>query len=77
MVSIMKARVSHVLTANIRAFPDQKTGQTNNTVERFMSFIEFKYPQIMTKIMQMGADDDEPASLYKLNYEVYGLSLPR
>ena len=71
---LLKAKVTHVLTANLRT-SDQKTASTNMTVERFMSYIEFKYPGIRTKIMQVGSDDDEPASIYKLNYELYGFRL--
>ncbi len=73
---LMKAKVTHILTANLRAFADQKTSRTNNTVERFMTFIEFKYQAIRTKIMKSGEDDDEPTTLYQLNYEGYGLRIP-
>ena len=73
LMILFKAKVTHVLTASLRANPDRKTNQISNTVERFMSFIEFKYPRIRTKIIQIGEDNDEPASIYKLNYEYYGL----
>ena len=39
-----------------------------NTVERYLGFIEFKYPDIKTKLIQIGDDSDEPASIYRLNY---------
>ena len=68
-------RVTHVLTANIRRNALVKDGKIVNTVERYMAFIEDKYPGIATKIMQIGADDNEPASILKLNYEVAGMKL--
>jgi len=65
---LLKAKVTHVITANLRIIPEQKDGQTNNTVERYMGFIEFKYPGIKTKLIQIGDDDNEPASIYRLNF---------
>jgi hypothetical protein len=62
---LAKAKVTHVLTANLRSY---------KTVERFMGYIEFKDPGIWTKIMQIGNDDNEPAYIYKLNYDSYGLN---
>ncbi|MCX6286944.1 MAG: hypothetical protein NTY96_07505 [Bacteroidetes bacterium] len=66
---LRKANVTHVIMANLRADGRQKNGNTNNTVERFMDYIRFKYPNIMSRIIQVGANDNEPASLYKINYD--------
>ena len=63
---LLKAKVTHVLMAHLANYL---------TVERFMSYIEFRYPEIGTKIMQVGSNDEEAASIYKLNYEKYGLRL--
>jgi hypothetical protein len=63
---LLKAKVTHVITANLTNY---------KTVERLMSYIEAKYPRIKTKIMQIGADDSVPASIYKLNYDLYGFKL--
>ncbi|MCX6280619.1 MAG: hypothetical protein NTU51_01485 [Bacteroidetes bacterium] len=63
------AGVTHVIMANLRADGQKKDGNTNNTVELFMDYIRFKYPGIMTKIVQVGANDNEPATLYKINYD--------
>ncbi len=70
---LVKNNVSHVLTANIRRNSLVKNGQTVNTVERFISFIEDKYPGFLSRVMQIGSDDNEPASILKLNYEVTGV----
>ncbi len=65
---LRKARVSHVLTANLRGNPNQKTKQTVNTVERFIGIISDKYPFFLSKIAQLGSDDNEPAAIYKADY---------
>ncbi len=74
---LMNAHVTHVLTDNIRSFASQKNEKTVTTVERFMNFIEAKYPGIRTKIMQVGDDDNEPASLYLINYDRAGLKVSK
>ena len=71
LVDLLKrSGVTHVLTANLRADGATRNGNTNNTVERYVEYIRFKYPKFMTRICQMGADDNEPASLYKVNYDM-------
>jgi hypothetical protein len=61
---LVKAKVIYVLTANLHGY---------QTVEQFIGNIEFKYPKIRTKIMQIGEDNDDPAFIYKLNYDSYDL----
>jgi hypothetical protein len=70
---LLKAKVTHVLEARLRYFSQRKTNETINTVEGFMDLVSFKYPAIMSRIVQMGADDDEPAEIFKLNYDLYEL----
>jgi hypothetical protein len=41
-----------------------------------MNFIEARYPHIRTKVMQTGLDENEPASVYRIDYEQAGLSVP-
>jgi hypothetical protein len=74
---LYNAHVTHVITDNLRAFPDRKNEQTITTVARFMNFIDSKYPGIRTQVMQVGANDNEPASLFVINYEQAGLPSPR
>ena len=73
---LRKANVTHVITANLRADAAEKNGYTTSTVERFMALIRFKYPDVMTKIIQVGEDDNEPAVLYRINYDKTGLRFP-
>jgi hypothetical protein len=74
---LMNAKVTHVLEASLLAGQPESTENVINTVENFMKYIRIKYPLIVTKIFQIGGKDEEPASIYKLNYEVYGLMTGR
>jgi len=48
-----------------------------NTVERYMAFIQEKYPLIFTKISQIGDENNEPATIVKIEYEKYGRSVKK
>jgi len=67
-----KSGVTHVITANLRRNSNVKDGKIINTVERYMAFIQEKYPDIYTKISQVGVDDNEPATVFRIEYEKYG-----
>lgn len=73
LLNLHSNKVSFVLTANLRRNSLVKNGQIINTVERYMAFIEDKYPGIMTKVVQIGADENEPAAIMKVEYERAGL----
>ena len=60
--------VTHVLTANLRINPQQKTDRTVNTVERYLFYIQEKYPELCKFIYQEGANDNEPAQIYQINW---------
>ena len=77
LLQLQKGNVTHFLTANIRRNSARKDGMIINTVERYMAFIQDKYPQMFTKVYQMGTDDNEPASVYQIEYEKYGLPVSR
>jgi len=68
---LKKAKVKYVLDASIRKNSYEKTGETINTVFRYISFIEMKYPGMFRKIYQIGSDNDEPAFLYEIDYSIY------
>ena len=69
LIPLIENKVTHVLTANLRRNSVQKDGMIINTVERYMAYIQDKYPDFMTPVQKIGSDDDEPAVIYKLNYE--------
>lgn len=73
--TLQNAGVTHILTANLRRNSTQKDGFIINTVERYMAFIQEKYPMIFTKVSQVGDDNNEPATIVKIEYEKYGRSV--
>jgi hypothetical protein len=77
LTQLQNAGVTHILTANLRRNSTRKDGMIINTVERYMAFIQEKYPQIYTKVSQVGSDDNEPASIVKIEYERYGRSVKK
>ena len=72
---LQNAGVTHILTANLRRNSTQKDGMIINTVERYMAFIQEKYPMIFTKVSQVGDENNEPATIVKIEYEKYGRSV--
>lgn len=74
---LQDAGVTHILTASLRRNNTKKDGMIINTVERYMAFIQEKYPQIYTKVSQVGDDDNEPASILKIEYDRYGRSVKK
>jgi len=77
LMQLQNAGVTHILTANLRRNSTIKDGMIINTVERYMAFIQEKYPQIYSKVTQVGDDGNEPASIVKIEYEKYGFSVKK
>ena len=72
--TLKKNKVDYVIVASLRANPNMNTGNVINNIQRYLYFVEQKYPGILTLVHQIGASDaEEPAWLYKLNYNLYGL----
>ena len=69
LLPMRRANVTHIILANLRLNPNIKDGQIINTVERMASFVQEKYPRIFEKVKQIGADDDEPAQIYQINWD--------
>lgn len=64
------SKVTHVLSANLRINVNVKNGATVNTVERYIYFIQEKYPRLFEQIYQEGRSDDEPATILKIRWEI-------
>lgn len=62
-------KVNYIIRGTLRYDRARKTNLTVNTVERFMEFTDMKYPGIFHMIKQVGANNNEPARLYKVNYK--------
>jgi hypothetical protein len=71
--TLKKNRVSYVIVASLRANPNMNTGNIINNIQRYLYFVEQKYPGILTLVHQIGDNAGEPAWLYKLDYNTYHL----
>jgi hypothetical protein len=67
---LQRANVTHILTARLRTNPAMKTNRTINTVERYASQIQEKYPTIFELTHQEGATGNEEAQIIKINWDV-------
>jgi len=57
-------KIEYVVMASLRKIEAQKTHYTINTIQRYLYYIQQKYPQKIKPIHQIGAD--EPAYLFKI-----------
>lgn len=73
LLNLKNRNVGYILSASLRKYAQQKTGETINTVERYMMFIETKYPGIFKRTTQMGDTEDEPAWIYEIRYDQFGI----
>jgi hypothetical protein len=62
-----KAKITHVIMANLRINPKSSQAGTINTVQRFVNPIAMKYPEAFEFVKQFGTD--EVAVLYKFNFK--------
>ncbi|MBN1953008.1 MAG: hypothetical protein JW801_17520 [Bacteroidales bacterium] len=67
--NLYRNHVHYLINASLRVNPDMKTDRVINTIERYMVAINSKYPGVFTLVKQVGENQDEPARLYKVNYE--------
>lgn len=71
--NLRRNNVEYVIVASLRANPKMNTGNVINNIQRYLYFVEHKYPGILKLVHQIGADKEEPAWLYKIEYSFYGL----
>lgn len=72
--TLHRNKVGYVIVASLRANPNMNTGNIINNIQRYLYFVELKYPGILSLVHQIGATEaEEPAWLYQLNYQIYGL----
>ncbi len=58
--------VKFVIMGSLRKYPKQKTQYTINTVQRYLYFLQQKYPEKIKHIQTIGTD--EPAHLFEIIY---------
>jgi hypothetical protein len=71
--TLRRNKVEYVIVASLRANPNRNTGNIINNIQRYLFFVEQKYPGILKLVHQIGTDAEEPAWLYQINYKLYGL----
>lgn len=72
--NLRRSKVDYVIVASLRANPNMNTGNIINNIQRYLYFVEQKYPGILQVVHQIGmTPQEEPAWLYKINYQLYGL----
>lgn len=71
--TLKKNNVNYAIVASLRANPRMNTGNVINTMQRYLYFVEQKYPGIIKLVHQIGANNEEPAWLYQINYSIYGI----
>lgn len=72
--NLRRNKVEYVIVASLRANPNMNTGNIINNIQRYLYFVELKYPGMLSLVHQIGTSEaEEPAWLYKLNYNIYHL----
>ncbi|MEQ8520843.1 MAG: hypothetical protein RIC15_01685 [Vicingaceae bacterium] len=66
MDKLKKGNVTHVIIARLRRNPKQKSEYTINTVQRYLSVIERKYPGTFYPVHEIGVSEE--AKLYEIRY---------
>jgi hypothetical protein len=71
--TLKKNKVTYAIVASLRANPRMNTANVINTLQRYLYFVEQKYPGIIKLVHQIGANNEEPAWLYQIDYSIYGI----
>ncbi len=68
LLSQLKQRnVTHIILASLRKNPRMYTGQTINTIQRYMTVINKNYPHVFRLVKKYGGK--EPAYIFQIDYE--------
>ena len=74
---LLRGNVDYLIRANLRLNPNQKSNRVINTVHRYMYYMEQKYFGIFSQVSQIGGDDEEPAYLFQIHWDRFGLEKPK
>lgn len=61
--------VNYIIMGTLRRNPKQRSEFIINTIQRYLYYIQAKYPDAFQQIHQIGQESLEPASLIKINYD--------
>ncbi len=59
-------KIEYVIMASLRKIEAKKTQYTINTIQRYLYYIQQKYPDKIKPLHQIGRKEDEPAYLFKI-----------
>jgi hypothetical protein len=71
--NLVRNKVEYIIKSSLRTYPDEKTVYSCDDVSNYIFYMEARYPKMFRKVIQIGGDNEEPATLYKINYEFYNL----
>ena len=74
---LQNAGVTHILTANLRRNSTQKDGLLSILSNVTWHLSRKNILMIFTKVSQVGDDNNEPATIVKIEYEKYGRSVKK
>lgn len=66
---LRKNKVTHIITASLRRDPLVPRDKIINTVHRYCYFVMKKYPKAFVFQKMVGSENNEPASLFAIDYE--------
>ena len=67
LIKYLKERnITHIIMGSLRKNPNEYTGQTINTIQRFLAIIVKKYPQAFKQVEKFG--NQEPTYLFEIIY---------
>ncbi len=70
LARLEKSNVKYVIMASLRKNPRVKSGEIIDTINRYLYFMQLKFPQLLTEKHRIGSD--EPATLIELHYDKKG-----
>ncbi len=70
---LLRNNVDYIIRGSLRLNPTQKTNRVINTVHRYMYYMEQKYAGIFSQVNQIGGNEDEPAYLFRIHWDRFGL----
>jgi hypothetical protein len=73
---LLRNNVDYIIRGSLRLNPAQKTERVINTVHRYMYYMEQKYLGIFSQVSQVGGNNDEPAYLFRIHWDRFGLDSP-
>lgn len=66
---LRRINADYLIDSKIRKYSDRNTNQTIDANAFYMFLVKCKFPNAFTKVIQMGGNNNEPSSLYRINYK--------